>query len=687
MSGLQLLAPLGLLGLLAVPLVVLLHMRHTTPLVRPVPTLRFWAAAQPEQTERTRLRRPPLSLLLLLHLLIVALIAVALARPAAARAWGNLGLRTEPRHLIVLLDGSTSMAAVDTASGRTRFEEARDRARERLAELREGDVATVLLLGTRTETLEATDAAALAALRDRLEDVAPPGGRADLNEALDLSKDLLLPGLEDRVLLISDGALSADPGVVAGVGAPIELARVGAGAGAASANLAITDLAARAAPGTPDQALLYVRLFNFADETVTAPVVLLADGIEAGRREETLAPGQAVELSWPAPPGTRDVTVAVEVDDALSADDTASLVLRQADEADLGLRVLLVSDTSTTLRRALEALAGAEVTVEPSDAPVTGATRDGYDLVVYENVAPPADALPNAPLLVVHPLPGDLFSSQGTMPRPTITHFRVQDPLLRGVDLAGVTFGETPVYALDGTQTELVGAEDGPLLFRGELQGRPLVVLAFDLAQSNLPSRVAFPILIGNIAATLAPSSLPAAIPLGDPLVYRPRAGTATVRVVPPEGEALDLPLAADGTAPGEPVDAASVDQDPAAGAAGNADRLREITFADTGRPGEYRVTELDAAGAERGGGRFVVNAGHVTESDLRARAELPVVLATARAGAGGGSRTNLADLWPLLAAAALAALALEWLVLLVPRRVFGRRPFMGHRPAAVGHR
>ena len=77
----SLLLPLGLAALVALPIVVLLHMRHTTPTVRPVPTLRFWLAAEPERTEQMRFRRPPLSLLLLLHLLIAGLLALALARP------------------------------------------------------------------------------------------------------------------------------------------------------------------------------------------------------------------------------------------------------------------------------------------------------------------------------------------------------------------------------------------------------------------------------------------------------------------------------------------------------------------------------------------------------------------------------------------------------------------------------
>ncbi|HYO29876.1 MAG TPA: VWA domain-containing protein, partial [Thermomicrobiales bacterium] len=190
----SLLLPAGLAALLALPVIVLLHMRHTSPRPKPVPALRFWLAARPEQTQRTRLRRPPVSLLLVLQLLAAAALGVALARPALAGALGAFGLdlQTEPRHLIVLLDGSTSMAADGQAAGRTRYDEARADALARLGGLAEGDVASVLLLGTRTATLSTTDAAGCGQLRERLSATPPPGGRADLDAALALTRDRLL---------------------------------------------------------------------------------------------------------------------------------------------------------------------------------------------------------------------------------------------------------------------------------------------------------------------------------------------------------------------------------------------------------------------------------------------------------------------------------------------------------------
>ena len=647
MSWPQLLIPAGLLAFAALPVIVLLHMRNTTPLQVPVPTLRFWLEAAEEQTETTRFRRPPLTLLLLLHLIIAGLLALGLTRPAASNALGGLGLRTEPRHAIILLDGSTSMGARDPLTGGTRFDAARQIAISKLDELRQGDVATVLILGTRVPTLEATDPAGFSTVRERLTTLNPPGGRANLTDALSLSHDLLLPGQDDRITVITDGAVAADPTVVENLGAPVDLVVVG-DAQAPLANVAITELSARGAPGAPDQQELYARVANFGPETVRVPVVLRTDTIEAGRQDATLPPdGRAVELSWRLPAGVRDVEVQVLTTDGMTADDQAALILRQ--ESNLALNVLLVSDLPSPLQRALEVLPGAQVTSETSDR-IAGGISGDYDLVVFESAVPPA-TLPDAALLFVQPPPDTPFPTSGEMTVPEVVNVAADDPLLRGVDLGGLTFGPTAAYALAEGETPVVSAADGPLIFRATPQDRRAVVLAFDVAQSNIRQRVAFPILVANIAAELVPSPLPSAIPLGDALVFRPSAGAASVEFTSPGGATTALTVTDDGgEAAAEAVD-------------------RQVAFTDTGSPGNYRVTERAADGAELASGRFVVNAGHPVESDLRPTSGLGDLLAGARSAGETGADTGLTDLWPALVLAALAVLLLEWLLAVWPRR------------------
>lgn len=663
MSGFELLAPLGLAGLIGVPLVILFHMRHTSPRQRPVPTLRFWLAAIQEQQEEPRFRRPPLTLLLLLHLLIVGALGFALARPVTSSALAGIGQRTEPRHLILLIDGSTSMTARDAADGRTRFEAARDEATARLDDLREGDVATVLILGTHLTTRQATDAAGLKALRDQLAGLPAPGGRADLNEALGLAKDLVLPDLDDRIVLISDGKLAADPGIIVAVGAPIELVIVG---DPATPNVAITDLATRASAANPAERELYAQITNFSHQPVTVPYDVRADDVVSiTSGEETIEPGRSAELVTTVPAGTAQVSVTVDHPDALPADNQAAAVL--AEDDNLARRILLVSDAPLTMQRVLSVLPGAHVTVEGTDSPAAENVGSRYDLVVYESWTPSATGLPDAPVLFVHPQQGGLFEMDGgVMPDPSAETIRAEDPLLFSVELAGVEFGETPEHVLGASAIAVAAGAEGPLIYRSKTPhtNQPMVVLTFDVGKSNLPSRPSFPILITNIANDLAPSPLPSSVPLGEPLVYRPHGEAAVVRFIPPTGEPIELRVDAGDTAlPAAPDESAAETAAPAR------EQLRDVAFADTGSSGEYRVVELGADGKEIGSGRFIVNAGSDWESDLRMNPDLPALLATAEATDESGLRSTLSDLWPALVMAALALLALEWLVTVVPWR------------------
>ena len=649
MSGLTLLAPIGLLGLLGIPLVLLFHMRNTTPRTLSAPTLRFWLEAQEVQSETVRFRRPPLTLLLLLHVALVAVLAVSLARPAASEALAGIGGRTTPTHTILLLDGSTSMAAgVDPLgpAGRTRFDLARSAALDELDGLREGDVATVLILGTRTTTLEATDGAGIQALRERLRALPLPGGRAELNAALRLCQDLLLPGMTDQIVLVSDGADNADPALVARIGAPVRLRAITGEV--PPDNVAITDLVSRGSPDRPGQQQLYVRVVNFGEQAVTVPVTIEADGLPVTGRDVVLDPdGGAAELVEDVPAGTAQASVSIETADAFRADDTASLLLDQ--EGAAGLRILLVSDAATALQRALAVLPGAQVTTLTLAGLTAGGLPGPTDLVVFEG-STPSETFPPIPALVVDPLTGALRAT-GAIADPKPIRVRSQDPLLRGVDLAGVVFGQIPALALVPGDTEVVGADGGPLIYRGRTPGsaEPMVVMTFDLTQSNLPQRVAFPILIANAVGELAPSALPASSPLGDPLTYAPRAGASTVRVTAPSGEATDLLV--------PPVSAV------------NPEALRTVTFSDTGLPGEYAVAELDADGGELSVSRLIINAGHPEESDLRPSATLPDTLAAATASGDAGGSASRDDLWPLLVLIAIGLLAVEWLVSLWPPR------------------
>jgi hypothetical protein len=288
-------------------------------------------------------------------------------------------------------------------------------------------------------------------------------------------------------------------------------------------------------------------------------------------------------------------------------------------------------------------------------------------LVVFDRTAPSTESLTKidtASLWVAPPVGGPLATAEG-IADPQVTRVRAGDPLLAGVDFSGATFGPTPIFTLSAGDEEIVGSPDGPLLFRTEVNDQPAVVLTVDPETSNLPKRVAFPVLIANMVEALAPDGIPAAIPLGEPLVYEPRASTASVEIVPPSGEPALLPVFSV-----ETEDEEALPTNPVS---------RDIVYTDTGAAGVYTVTETDAAEIDLGTTHFVVNAGHPRESDLRMDPNLTSALASASGSGVTAPREERVDLWPLLALLALLVIAVEWITALRPSvRRATKRPLPG---------
>ena len=116
----------------AIPIVIhLLHRRRFQTV--PWAAMRFLLAATKKQSRRIKLEQ---LLLLLIRTMIILLVALALSRPIAE----TLGeyIQTEgPRHRIIVIDATLSMGF--TPNGNTRFERAKQLARQIVSSAKPGD--------------------------------------------------------------------------------------------------------------------------------------------------------------------------------------------------------------------------------------------------------------------------------------------------------------------------------------------------------------------------------------------------------------------------------------------------------------------------------------------------------------------------------------------------------------------
>jgi uncharacterized membrane protein len=478
-SGLWLLGGLG-------PL-VLAYLLRTRRRRLAVPAVFLWREAERDLLARKPFRRLTPEVTLLLEALALALLALALARPTLP---GGL-VRVE--HVAVVVDSGASMSAA--FGGRTRFEAARERAREILARLAPGADALVVEAGHEARAvtgLTGDRRQALLAL-DRL---AVREEQADLPAALALAADRLggLSGSR-RIVLVTD--VNADVAPVAKV--PLEVERVGS----ALDNAAVVALELRRAvdPVTArDRADALVSVQNFGDAPLDRFVTLSFRGANApvASRRLRLEPGERASVVLSFEPGPDDtgkgVVAALAPGDALPADDQAFALVPPGPRLPV---VIAPPNGDPWLERALSADASLDLREAPLGALGTASVPKGALVVVVGACPSPPSS---GDLLVVAPPPGTCLGARvGAAVRdPRVTWWSDHDPRFRFL-----TFDDFRVQTANAVdvprRASLLRAGEATLVADLGLEGRSGTVVAFRPDDSTWPLQASFVLFVRNV--------------------------------------------------------------------------------------------------------------------------------------------------------------------------------------------
>jgi hypothetical protein len=609
------LLPLGLLALLTLPIILILHLLRERRRRVSVPSLLHWLDL-PRRPEGERIRRLPLTLLLLLHLLVAGLLGIALGQPQLAGAPNNTARQTA-----IVIDTSTSMAA--SAGTTTRFAQARARVRALLRELRPGDRATLIAAGPAARVVAEGGAGDLAALTTTLDQLRPGGDGSDLAGALTLAAAALDPQRERRIVAFSDGAVPVSSEAT-GSARAAEIAVDWQIIGSDQPNRAIVDFAMRPWGG---KLQVYARIANYDAAPFGAVVQLFGDDRLLDTRRVSLNGDGETELTWTLPASYATLRASLDGRDALPEDDQGFLAVAPPQP----ITALLVSAHPDALRRALAA-SGAQITVVDPGNYDQARPAEAADVTVFDGFLP--NAWPEGAVLAINPPTGNTLIAVDSSSNPAAGSELVQaSAMLDGLSFGGVSFGliqsiQLPPWA--NTQLTLGGQ---PLIARGRDGSHEIAIWTFDLASSNLPTRLAFPLLVARTIRDLTPPPLPAAIRAGASLPLRANPHATTLAITEPDGVRVTMPATS------------------------------SLTLDTLTQPGFYSI-EVGSADSQVG-----VNAGSLVESDLRPRARStdPSVTAgntggwTAPLGVNAGTERQMTDLWPWLALGALALLMLEW--------------------------
>jgi len=594
---------------LAVPIIVLYMLKLRRREVEVSSTL-LWQMLLRDREANAPWQKLKRNLLLFVQLLLLTALVLALARPffwVQAIATGTV---------VVVLDASASMRATDLVPNR--FEAARVAVQQLIDGLPAESQMTLILAGHQPEVL-ASATSDKTVLREALSRAATFAGPANWEAALALAAGAVRLGPVDNAttVIVSDGGLPSGLPALPGEVRYLPIGR-------ASDNLALIALALRPAEGGPQ---LFAKVANYGDAERSVIVSFYEGEQLFSAQQVTVAPGKTGDViltELPEAPAVYEARLSVlgadgQAIDAFPLDDRAWTVYQPPSAG----RALLVSPGNVFLEQVLTALPGLTPFRSLPGAPIP---TDPFDLYVFDGVI--SGTLPAADLLLINPSSNALFTVGAAFTNTHSVSVRPNDPLTRYLDWDAVHIlrafeTETPAWA-----RTLVQAEGGPLVFAGEVGGRRVAVVMFDLHDSDLPLQVTYPILMANLINYLAPAenfSAPDGLRPGDTLTIRPSGGDAVIGI-----------------------------QDPTGARFATATTEAGVLFAETYELGVYTVLSNQSLL-----GSFAVNLFDPAESNIRPVDVIRVgrsdVVATVREEQGQ------LEIWPWVAGVAFVLLLLEW--------------------------
>lgn len=608
-------AALALLSL-SIP-ILLLYLLRLRREERVVSSVYLWQQARRDLEANAPWQRLRRNLLLFLQLAALVALVLALAGPYLQ------SLRLQGTDLIAIVDASASMAATDLSPNR--LVAARREVLHLAAGLPPQGRVTLIAAGETPQVLLA-HSADRALLRTALEGIRPTATRSDLGPALHLAATLAAESPRAEVVLLSDGQVHLPEAMTL----PAAFRFIPLGESEHNQGLIACSLE-EAAGGLS----LFVRVRNFAPAPVQRRLDLYVDGALLTARHIVLPVQGDLDMVLPLEGTVGSVEARLDGQDDLPIDDVAWAVPPRGRATE----IVLVSEGNRFLQTGLGLLPGIELAqVSPQAFPTWWASTQEAGappaLLLLDAFVPPA-LPPENLLLIAPPTSTVLFGVEGVLESPRLRPVRQDDPLLRYVDVAEIGVRRSLALApAEWARPVLQDEKSGrPILLIGEVEGRRVAVLAFDLHDSDLPLQVAFPVLLNNLVEALVPGgggSLPSSLPPGAPLTIEAPPHVERVVVRRPDGGERSLT--------------------PTGGRA---------VFEQTGQAGVYEVS-WQSQGQEWDRARVAVSLLSPGEGQIAPRSTLPAPVTSTEEGEQPESAGRL-PFDPYLIGLALALLLVEW--------------------------
>ena len=525
---------------LAVP-IVLLYILKLRRRREPVSTLMFWEQLFREKQTTSLFQKLKHLLSLLLQLLFLTLLVLAIARPQFAF------ITKSARRIILIIDHSASMNALvssdeeresNRVASSSRLESAKQRALRMVEGLRFMD--EMMVIGCHAKpTIHSPFTNHQKSLRQAIQSIQPTDINTNLEPALDLAYAVAQTKPSAEIVIFSDfQAVSED--ILTRLQTPgEEIALHPIQVGAASDNVGITQFRVRKSLVNAFDYQTLLTVVNASEEEKRCNVELYFNEDLFDVRPYTLAPGESKsEIFGNFTFEGGQLKAVLDVADALHTDNVAYAALPKRER----MPVLLVTEENPFLEKALsvdEKLNLSVTTPEGYDPNTTG-----YHVVIFDRYSPPT--LGDGNYMFIHPpkqAPAPASWEIGApLETPIITDWERTHPILRHVHLENVQIGEAYHVTPPATAQVLARSFEDPVLFVDVTPNRKVVFAAIDILQSDLPLRIAFPVIIANTIQWFQESSG----------IEEYHLHTGEILTWKADGDGTDLPTTVTITGPGD---------------------------------------------------------------------------------------------------------------------------------------
>ncbi len=448
----QLANPYALLLLGFIPILILIHSLKPKPKLVEVTNLFLWQEALREKAGGIRIQKIINNILLLLQIAVVIMTAFALANPLMAK-------RSELK----------------------------------------GDVILVIEAGIRP-LLRSPFIADKKRLRSVIRSIRPTDVPGDLQKTIYLALSFMDPDRNDRILFITDGA-DRNFKRLADLHPKMETVLISGG----TKNVGITKFEFRQELDSKDRYEILLEVKNFNPKAVLCPIRLVLDEKTFLKKTIGLRPLEKRLLIFPYSGlivGTAEVFL--ENDDDFPTDNRAFAVLSTSQ----AIWVLLVTKGNFFLERLLNAYPNVRVnSIKEIIATSWAEQTQRHDIVILDRTSHPIIERGN--FLLIHTLsPSIPIKEIGEIKDPRVLDWDRKNPLMEGLNMGDLKLAYAMKVRAKAPLKPILESQDTGLIYAYEKKGIRAVFMGFDLTRSDLPLRVAFPVMMSNIFNWLYPNKL-----------------------------------------------------------------------------------------------------------------------------------------------------------------------------------